>query len=46
MTKISKSYRVTLVVGRLGWIDYDFGHSTVCPVLLGHKGIFAELAIY
>ena len=28
-------YRVTLVVEYLGWVDYDFGHSTNCPVLLG-----------
>ena len=28
-------YRVTLVVAHLGWVDYDFGYSTVCPVLLG-----------
>ena len=23
----------------LGWVDHDFGHSTVCPVLLGQLGI-------
>ena len=22
-----------------GWVDYNFGDSTVCPVLLGQKGI-------
>ena len=26
------TYRVTLVVADLCWVDYDFGHSTVCPV--------------
>ena len=25
--------RVTMVVGDMGWVDYDFGHSTVCQVL-------------
>ena len=33
-------YRVTLVVEYLGWVDYDFGHSTFCPVPLGHMGIW------
>ena len=32
-------YRVTLVVAHMGWVDYDFGHSTVCPVPLGQIGI-------
>ena len=36
--------KVTLVVADLGWVDYDFAHSTVCPVLLGQKGILAESA--
>ena len=27
--------RVTLVVKYLGWVDYDFGHSTGYLVLLG-----------
>ena len=28
-------YRVTLVVGYPSWVDYYFGHSSVCLVLLG-----------
>ena len=27
---------MTVVVAYLGWVDNDFGHSTPCPVLLGH----------
>ena len=37
---MSVLYRVTLVVADLGWVDYDFGHSTVCQVLLGQTGIW------
>ena len=33
-------YRVTLVVMDLGWVDFHFGHSTVCLVLLGQLGIW------
>ena len=33
-------YRVTLVVAYMGWVDYDFGHSSVCLVLLGQMGIW------
>ena len=38
---VSKS-RLTLVVkvAYLGWVDYDFGHSSVCLVLLGQMGIW------
>ena len=35
-----KWYRVTLVVAFLGWVDYDVGHSTTCPVLLGQMGVW------
>ena len=31
-------YRVTLVVAYLGWVDYEFGKSSVCLVLLGQMG--------
>ena len=37
----ARPYRVT--GGRVVWwsrlVDYDWVHSTVCPVLLGHMGI-------
>ena len=33
-------YRVTLVVAFLGWVNYDFGHSSVCLVLLEQMGIW------
>ena len=39
ITEHSK-YRVTLVVAHLGWVDFDFSHSTVCPILLGQMGIW------
>ena len=35
-----RQYRVTLVVAHLGSVDYDFGHSTACPVLIGQMGIW------
>ena len=35
-----QDYRVTMVVAYLGWVDYDFGHSSVCLVLLGQMGIW------
>ena len=35
-----QNYRVTLVVEYLGWVDYDFGHSSVRPVLLGQVGLW------
>ena len=28
-------YRVTQQVSDLGWFDFEFGCSTVCPILLG-----------
>ena len=31
-------YSVTKVVGDMGWVDYDFGHSTVCQVLPRQMG--------
>ena len=31
---------VTLVIVDLGWVNYDFGHSIVCQVLLGQTGIW------
>ena len=34
----SPNYRVTMVVGDMGWVDYDFGHSTVCQVLPRQMG--------
>ena len=33
-------YRVGLVVGYLGWVDFEFGHSFVCAVLLGQMVIW------
>ena len=32
-------YRVTMVVGDMGWVDYDFGHST-CHVLPRQMGVW------
>ena len=32
--------RVTIVVGDMGWVDPDFGYSTVCPILLGQMRIW------
>ena len=29
-----------LVVRYLGWVDIEYGHSTVCPVLLGQMKIW------
>ena len=31
---------MTLVVAHLGWVDYDFGHSSVSLVLLGQMEIW------
>ena len=31
-------YRVTMVVGDMGWVDYDFGQSTICRVLPRQMG--------
>ena len=42
IVKIKLQYRVTLVVAYLGWVDYDFGHSSVCLVLLGQMGIWQK----
>ena len=33
-------YRVTKVVGDMGWVDFDFGCYTVFPILLGQMGIW------
>ena len=33
-------YRVTLVIGDMGWVDFDLGNSTVCLVLLGQMEIW------
>ena len=33
------------VHGYMGCVDFDFGHYTVCPVLLGQMGIWAVLAV-
>ena len=33
------NYRVTLVVAYLGWVDYNFCHSSVCLVLHDQMGI-------
>ena len=37
-------YRVILVVLELGWVDLDFGCSTVCPTVPGAGGNYAEVA--
>ena len=29
------TYLVTQQVSYLGWGDFDFGYSTICPTLLG-----------
>ena len=34
-SKLLYEYRVTMVDGDMGWVDYDFGHSTACQVLQG-----------
>ena len=39
-TKIQTVYRVTMVVEYLGLVDYDFGYSPVCLVLLWQIGIW------
>ena len=31
-------YRVVHLFGQLGWVDFDFGCSTLCLVLLGLMG--------
>ena len=28
-------YRAVHLVGQLGWVDFDLGCSTICPVFLG-----------
>ena len=33
------TYRVRHALWDLGWIDFDFGFSTVCPILLGQTEI-------
>ena len=33
-------YRVGLVVCHLGWVDIDFGHSTICLLLLWQMTIW------
>ena len=33
-------YRVTKVTGHMGWVDFEFGRFTVCPILLGQMGIW------
>ena len=35
-----KIYRVTMVVVDMGWVDYEFGHSTACQVLPRHIGVW------
>ena len=43
--KRDRFYRVGMVAGYMGCVDFDFGHYTVCPVLLGQMGIWAVLAV-
>ena len=31
---------VGLVVDYLGWVDFEFGHSSLCPMLLRHMQIW------
>ena len=35
MVNVLTLYRVTQQVSDLGWVDFDFGCSTVCLILLG-----------
>ena len=32
-------YRVTMVVGDMGWVIFDFGRSTICQVLPRQIGV-------
>ena len=34
------TYRETMVVGDMGWVDYNFGHSNVCQVLPRQMGVW------
>ena len=36
---IDLEYRVTMVVGDMGWVDSDLRCSPVCPILLGQMRI-------
>ena len=36
--KSKTKYRVTHLLANLGWVDFDFGCSTLCLVLLGLMG--------
>ena len=29
-----------MVVGYMGWVDYEFGHSTACQGLPRHMGVW------
>ena len=33
-------YRATLVVAHLGWVDFDFGSSSGCQILLELMGVW------
>ena len=33
-SQIIATYRVRLVVANLGWVGYDFGHSTTTIIIL------------
>ena len=37
-------YRLTMVFRDMGWVDYDFSHSTVCQVLLRQMGVWQKMA--
>ena len=38
----SQKYREVYLLGDLGWIDFDLGCSTVCPIGLGQVGILSR----
>ena len=42
--ELKYKYRVTMVVGDLGWVDYHFGHSIVWPSLPG-RGEFGRIGL-
>ena len=38
-SNVCKIYKVIMMVRDMGWVDYDFGHSTVCQVLPRQMGV-------
>ena len=43
LIEIWDRYRVTHHMANLGWVDFDFDSSTVCPILPGLVGIWQKL---